>query len=122
MPEAPPGADAAVTDVDHLVESLALKQCGREAAALAPAAYGGDRAIPRQLVQPIDEIAVGDVQCPRHVTRGELIRIADVQDRDLVAALETLRERVEVDQREPRDGAFLRAPRCHPALEVAADP
>ena len=39
----------AAGDVDHLLEALALKDRGREAAALAAAAQGRDRAVARQL-------------------------------------------------------------------------
>src|SRR6201999_4357231 len=56
-----PGADA-LADVDHVGEALALEGRGGEAGALAAAADRRQRPIAGQLVDPLGEGAVRDVE------------------------------------------------------------
>ena len=54
--------DAAVGDVDHVVEAAAAQQRGGERAAVAGRADDGEGAVAGQLGQPVPQLVVGDVQ------------------------------------------------------------
>src|SRR4249920_3572277 len=77
VPALAPGADS-LADVDDVVEPGALEDRGGEAAALAAAADRRDRAVARQLVAALGQVAIGDVGGVGDVLAGVLGGVADI--------------------------------------------
>src|SRR5919106_758209 len=80
-----PRADAAAGDVGDGIEAFALQKRRREPAALAAAADRRDRPVPGKLAEPVEHVAIGDVDRPGDAAALPLVVVADVEDERLVA-------------------------------------